>query len=178
MSQKQSGAQLTRRTFFKAAGTAGVTVYVLWSSPAWIGPRIALAANLTAFDSAQAKEMLAMARQLFPHDKLGDEYYWVVIESIDKDMAGSPELTTRVRDGLVQLNQAAGGDFVAAAADKQIEAMKKLENTPFFSDILNKTQFYFYNNKAVWPKLGYEGSSWEKGGYIDRGFNDVMWTDS
>jgi hypothetical protein len=177
MSEKQSGAQLTRRTFIKGAGAAGVTVYVLWSSPAWLGPRIALAANLTALNGAQAKEMLAMTRQLFPHDKLGDEYYWVVVESIDKEMAGSPELKTRIHDGLAQLNQAAGGDFSAVDADKQLEAMQKLESTPFFSDMLNKTQFYFYNNKTVWPKFGYDGSSWEKGGYINRGFNDVKWTD-
>jgi hypothetical protein len=177
MSEKQSRVHLTRRTFIKSAGTAGVTVYVLLSSPAWVGPRIALAANLTELKDTQAKEMLAIARQLFPHDKLGDEYYWVVVESIDKDMAASPELATRIRDGLVALNQAAGGDFTAVGADKQVEAMKKLEGTPFFSDVLNKTQFYFYNNKTVWPKFGYEGSSWEEGGYINRGFNDVTWTD-
>ena len=45
----------------------------------------------------------------------------------------------------------------------------------FFSDMLNKTQAYFYGNKNVWPKFGYEGSSWEKGGYINRGFNDLDW---
>ena len=174
---KQAGTQFTRRTFIKAAGATGVTVYVLWSSPAWVGPRIALAAELSTLDSAQAKEMLAMTRQLFPHDKLGDEYYWVVVESIDKEMAGSPELAAEIRDGLAQLSQAAGGDFTAVDADKQIEAMKKLEGTAFFSDMLNKTQFYFYNNKTVWSKFGYEGSSWEKGGYINRGFNDVKWTD-
>jgi hypothetical protein len=177
MPAKQSGVYLTRRTFIKTAGTAGVTVYVLVSSPAWVGPRIALAANLTALNDTQAKAMLAMTRQLFPHDKLGDEYYWVVAESIDKDMAGSPELATRIRDGLAELNQAAGGDFSAVDAAKQVEAMKKLDGTPFFSDMLSKTQFYFYNNKAVWPKFGYEGSSWENGGYINRGFNDVKWTD-
>jgi len=116
-------------------------------------------------------------RQLFPHDKLGDEYYWVVVESIDKDMAASPELATRIREGLAELGKAAGGDFTAAGADRQLEAMKKLESTPFFSDMLSKTQFYFYNNKSVWPKFGYEGSAWEKGGYINRGFNDVKWTD-
>jgi len=30
----------------------------------------------------------------------------------------------------------------------------------------------------VWSKFGYEGSSWEQGGYINRGFNDVTWADS
>jgi gluconate 2-dehydrogenase subunit 3-like protein len=177
MSATSSARQITRRTFIKAAGATGVTVYVLWSSPAWIGPRIALAANLSALNATQAKELLAMARQLFPHDQLGDEYYWVVVESIDKDMAASPELATRIREGLAQLSQAAGGDFTAVDADKQLAAMKKLESAPFFSDVLNKTQFYFYNNKAVWTKFGYEGSAWEKGGYINRGFNDVKWTD-
>lgn len=176
MSEHQS-ARITRRTFIKAAaGVTGVTVYVLWSGP-WLGPRVALAANLTTLNEMQAKEMLAMARQLFPHDKLGDEYYWVVVESIDKDMAASPELATRIRDGLAELSKAAGGDFAAAGADQQLEAMKKLESAPFFSDMLNKTQFYFYNNKTVWPKFGYEGSAWEKGGYINRGFDDVKWTD-
>ena len=90
MSEKQRETQLTRRTFIKAAGVTGVTVYVLWSSPEWVGPRVALATNLTALNGAQAKEMLAMARQLFPHDQLGDEYYWVVVEAIDRDMAGAP----------------------------------------------------------------------------------------
>jgi len=177
MSEKQTGTQLTRRIFIKAVGATGVTVYVLWSSPNWVGPRVALAANLTTLNGAQAKQMLAMTRQLFPYDHLGDEYYWVVVESIDKDMASSPELAKRIRDGLAQLDQIAGRDFTALGADRQVEAMKKLEGTPFFSDMLNKTQLYFYNNKAVWPKFGYEGSSWEQGGYINRGFNDVTWAD-
>jgi hypothetical protein len=178
MPARQSPTQLTRRTFIKAAGATGVTVYVLWSSPAWLNPRLALAADLSTLNASQAKAMLAMARQLFPHDTLGDEYYWVVVQSIDKEMAASPELTARIHDGLAQLDQAAGGNFTALGAESQIAAMKKLEATPFFSDMLNKTQFYFYNNKAVWPKFGYEGSSWEKGGYINRGFNDVKWTDA
>ena len=176
-----SANQLSRRTFIKAAGAAGVSVYVLWSGPGispWFGRRIVLAANLSTLSGKEGKEMLAMARQLFPHDKLGDEFYWVVVEAIDKDMAGSSELASRIRDGLAQLNKDAGGDFTAISADKQVEAMKKLEGTPFFSDMLNKTRFNFYNNKAVWSKFGYEGSSWEKGGYINRGFNDVKWTES
>ena len=175
-----SANQLSRRTFIKAAGAAGVSVYVLWSGPgigSWFGPRMVLAANLSVLNGAEGKEMLAMARQLFPHDKLGDEFYWVVVESIDKEMAGSSELASRIREGLAQLNKTAGGDFTAISADQQVNAMKKLEGTPFFSDMFGKTQFYFYNNKAVWPRFGYEGSSWEKGGYINRGFNDVKWTE-
>lgn len=172
-----SAARLTRRTFIKAAGSTGIAVTITLSGPAWFGVRTALAAQLTVLDAAQARQMLAVARQLFPHDSIGDEYYWVVVESIDKEMAGSPDLAKKIRDGLARLNDSAGGDFSAAAADRQLEAIKQLEGSPFFADMLTKTQFYFYNNKAVWSKFGYEGSSWEKGGYIERGFDDVTWTD-
>jgi hypothetical protein len=172
-------AQMTRRTFIQTVGATGVSVYVLGAAPGahlWFAPRAALAADVTALSAPQAKEMLAMARQLFPHDRLGDEYYWVAVESIDKEMAGSAELAAQIRDGLAELNKAAGGDFASAGAEAQIAAMKKLEATTFFASMLGKTQYYFYNNQGVWPKFGYEGSSWEKGGYINRGFNDVTWT--
>src|SRR5205807_9384331 len=151
-----SGNQLTRRTFIKTAGATGVSVYVLWSGPGigpWFGSRMVLAADLRVLNATEGKEPLAMARQLFPHDQLGDEFYWVVVESIDRDMAGSPELASRLRDGLAQLNKAAGGDFTGVTAEVHLAAMKKLEGTPFVSDMANETQFYFYNHQPVWSKL-------------------------
>ena len=32
-----------------------------------------------------------------------------------------------------------------------------------------------YNDPETWALLGYEGSSYEHGGYIDRGFDDLDW---
>ena len=32
-----------------------------------------------------------------------------------------------------------------------------------------------YNNERVWEAFGYEGSSYEYGGYIERGFSDLGW---
>ena len=32
-----------------------------------------------------------------------------------------------------------------------------------------------YNQKEIWPIFGYEGESFSKGGYIDRGFDDIAW---
>ncbi len=32
-----------------------------------------------------------------------------------------------------------------------------------------------YNQKELWPRFGYEGSSAEHGGYINRGFADIDW---
>ena len=32
-----------------------------------------------------------------------------------------------------------------------------------------------YSDPEVWELLGYEGPSFDKGGYIDRGFDDLDW---
>jgi hypothetical protein len=176
-----SKTQFTRRAFFKAVGASTASLYVFTSATgthSWLAPHEVLAADLGTLTAPEAKVMLAMTRQLFPHDKLGDEYYQVVVESIDKEMTGSKELAAQIREGLAKLNESTGGNFVAAGADKQIEVMTKMETSPFFAAMQGKTQYYFYNSQAVWAKLGYEGSSWEKGGYINRGFNDVTWTDN
>ena len=32
-----------------------------------------------------------------------------------------------------------------------------------------------YDDREVWELLGYEGPSFDKGGYVDRGFDDLDW---
>ena len=32
---------------------------------------------------------MVMARELFPHDRLGDEYYAAVVDAVDKQAAGN-----------------------------------------------------------------------------------------
>ena len=45
----------------------------------------------------------------------------------------------------------------------------------FFSSVHGTGLVALYNNHDVWELLGYEGPSYDKGGYIDRGFNDLDW---
>jgi hypothetical protein len=52
---------------------------------------------------------------------------------------------------------------------------EELQTEPFFGAILNQTIDVLYRNRDVWKLLGYEGSSIEYGGYLNRGFNDVDW---
>lgn len=168
----------SRRRFLSRIGTTGTAAYLTSSSVVVanaLTSNVALADELSVLDQHVSKAMLAMARRLYPHDHLGDEYYWVVVEGIDKEIARDPELAARVTRGFADLQAATGGEFSELNTVDQIAAMTEIENTPFFADMLNKTTSYFYNNPAVWPHFGYEGSSWEKGGYINRGFDDADW---
>ena len=169
----------TRRTFLKNAGTTTALAYVAVGTSAVGGLLLpagnAHAASLKSVSGDTATSMLAMARRLFPHDKLGDQYYWVAVSGIDAEMTASSDLDTRIKDGFAQLDRVFGVKFHQLSEGNQLGAMKTLEGTPFFSDMLNKTNFYFYNNKKVWGHFGYEGSSFEFGGYLERGFDDIGW---
>ena len=45
----------------------------------------------------------------------------------------------------------------------------------FFQALRGKTVTMLYNNERVWQAFGYEGASFEAGGYLDRGFDDLAW---
>jgi len=64
------------------------------------------------------------------------------------------------------------------AALDQAEALavlQQIEHTPFFQLVRSTTVVFMYSDRDVWAVLGYEGESSDKGGYVDRGFDDLDW---
>jgi hypothetical protein len=57
----------------------------------------------------------------------------------------------------------------------RVALLQRIEATEFFGKLRGDLIVSLYNNKEVWPKFGYEGSSAEHGGYISRGFADIDW---
>jgi hypothetical protein len=57
----------------------------------------------------------------------------------------------------------------------RVDVLRSIEDEPFFQQIRGGLVTGLYNQKEVWPLFGYEGESFTKGGYIDRGFNDINW---
>ena len=55
--------------------------------------------------------------------------------------------------------------------------LAEAQNGPLFKKVRGDLVTGLYGQPEVWPRFGYEGSSWEKGGYIDRGFDDIDWLD-
>ena len=79
-------------------------------------------------------------------------------------------------EGAAGLDKAAGGDFTAAAKDKQSEITASLAKTPFFEKVRGKAVVSLYNNELAFAHFGYEGNAFQKGGgYLQRGFNDLKW---
>ena len=57
----------------------------------------------------------------------------------------------------------------------RVALLQRIEQTEFFQKIRGDLVVSLYNQKELWPKFGYEGSSAEHGGYIKRGFADIDW---
>jgi len=72
-----------------------------------------------------------------------------------------------------------GTDFRAGSATLtyRIASTEPLDFTveAFFQTVRGGLVVSLYNQKEVWPLFGYEGESYSKGGYIDRGFDDIAW---
>lgn len=161
---------LVRREFLKGSGVlmgaiaTGSVLATLAPSPVW-------AVELKQFTTAEGQTLMAFGRVLYPHKKLPDAVYALLA----KDLDGKTDAMPVLRDGIVALDKAAGGSFVKASAAKKLSVVKSIADTPFFNTVRGQCITSLYNNDMAFAVFGYPGSSWDKGGYLTRGFQDLKW---
>ena len=159
---------LARREFLKGSGilmgtiATGSVLATLAPSPVW-------AVELKTLSKDEGQTLMAMGRTLYPHKKLPDAVYALLAK--DLDGKADPALRT----GIKALDEAAGGSFAKASPAKRLEVVKAIEGTPFFNTVRGQCVTSLYDNDMAYAVFGYPGSSWEKGGYITRGFQDLKW---
>ena len=165
---------LARREFLKGSGVlfgslaAGTVLAGLAPSSAW-------ALELKKLSTAEGEALMAMGRVLYPHQKLPDAVYALLAKDLDGKAAGDPEAATQLRDGIAWLNKSAGGSFAKISATKKEDIVRGMEGTAFFNTVRGQCVTSLYDNDMAFAVFGYPGSSWEKGGYITRGFQDLKW---
>jgi hypothetical protein len=125
--------------------------------------------------AGQAATLVAMARHLFPHDALGDQYYAAAVTALDEQAADDPKFAAQLVEGVARLDGAMGIPFLKLSAGNQLNVIESLEGTPFFNSVRGATLGALYTNDTVARAFGFEGSSVEYGGYINRGFDDLGW---
>ena len=113
--------------------------------------------------------------QLFPHARLSKEVYEQVAEQLNDRIIQSAELTDMLDNAMAVLSGNSHENWFALPESGKVEALEKIRHTPFFQFVLNETLGGVYRHPLTWELLGYEGSSLEFGGYINRGFNDIDW---
>src|ERR1700722_16651823 len=126
-------------------------------------------------DPELVDQLVAVYRNMFPHDGVSDEFYEHVVRKLEEKASNNPDLPRFLNEGVEALggqNDSAWRDLSDAA---KLESLKRAEKTTFFQTLRSDFVMHFYSNPAVWPRFGYEGPSNDQGGYLHRGFNDIDW---
>lgn len=172
MSERLEEAGLTRRALLKQSIALGAFVV---GSRFVAAPDAAWAMEVTHLQPETMATLVQMARDIYPHDHVADQYYAAAVKGYDSD-----ETAQIIESGVASLDAAARGRGFGRYLDvgwerDRVDILRAMEEGEFFQRIRGGLVTGLYNQKAVWPLFGYEGESYSKGGYIDRGFNDINW---
>jgi hypothetical protein len=161
---------VARREFLQVTGI--LTGLLAVGSPlALLAPSRAWAVDLTSLTTAEATTLLAATRTIAPHDKLEDAAYAFVIRALDAAAAKDEALHKQLSQGISSL----GAGFASSPENVRVQALRRLEPTPFFQNLRVQTLLVLYSTPLAYAYFGYEGEAFSKGGYLQRGFNDLRW---
>jgi len=169
--------QFSRRNLLKAGATAlpaaAIAGASITASAAWAQDAKALTPHAMA-------TLAKAARDIYPHDHIGDVFYIKAVTPWDAKAAKDPAIRDMIADGVARLDAAAGDKHgspylgVGWEADR-VALLRDIEQSKFFRTVRADLVVSLYNQPEIWPKFGYEGSSAEYGGYLNRGFADIDW---
>lgn len=166
---------MRRREFLQKSALVVAGAAAITSGVAVAGYADYWTAGLKTLDAHEGETLLKVTRQIFPHDRLDDVDYIKVVQDLDAEASTTRDTANLMRDGVANLDRAQSAKFVTLSSDDQVAALQKIESTPFFQKVHSTELVSLYNNHEVWKKLGYEGASYQIGGYLHHGFNDLNW---
>ena len=122
-----------------------------------------------ALDENQMATLVRLLRAMYPHPQFPDGPYRRCAEAV-RDNA-----QTDLVEGLSRLDEMFGGPIRDADDETALRFIEKLGEDHCVVAVHGVAVNTLYDDHEVWNILGYEGASFEKGGYINRGFNDLDW---
>src|SRR5215468_9943426 len=137
-----------RRVFLKGAATTVPAVAVATSTG--LGFTDAWADDATALTPATLKTLVKVARDIYPHDFLVDNYYIVAVKPWDGKAAKDPTVKAMIEGGVSRLDQDAQDQHKVPYAEVKWEAdrvklLQGIQQTEFFKTIRGDLVVSLYN---------------------------------
>lgn len=136
---------------------------------------MATAATPAAAETTAVRALTVMVRAMFPHPSFPDGPYERCAETIHGAAQDDLRFRTQLEQGLRDLDGAGGAPFAELDDDAKLDVLRGMSSTEFFEGVRSRVITSLYDDREVWSLLGYEGPSYEQGGYVDRGFDDLDW---
>jgi hypothetical protein len=127
----------------------------------------------TGFGEAERHTLTRVARDLFPHAILSDAPYRAIVDA-SFPVGGD---AVRQADALAAVRKldAGGPPWAERPEAARKAALAPLLSEPFFLGFRFNMLAGLYSDVSVTQRFGYEGPSFEQGGYLARGFDALPW---
>jgi hypothetical protein len=96
--------KVTRRNFLKSGAAAASVTALAGGGTMTIDPNGAWAMTTQHLKPETMVTLVKMARDLYPHDQLGDAYYAKAVESYDAKAGADADLKQLIEQGVTELN--------------------------------------------------------------------------
>lgn len=162
--------QHKRRFLVAALNLAGASLV--------LGPSILGAARVWAAAAAGAPAHAALtrvARLLYPHQALEDSVYAEVLDQAMAQVADDSRFGQLLRDAEAALDGRVAASFMEADSEAQLAALRTIDGADYFAAIQYAVAVNLYSHPQAWAMMGYEGASWQHGGWLERGAGKVDW---
>ena len=160
----------------------GTTALIALTAGMLTTPMSRFAVAAEGFNDAQKLMLLRVARDIYPHETLLDNApYQAVVDAIVGEAGKDEKVAKLMGDGLADLDKRSDAVYKSKYVEikdplKREGILRQIELTDWFQKVRGGLLFGLYNNKALYPKFGYDGSSVEHGGWIkDPSFGKVDW---
>ncbi len=121
------------------------------------------------------RNLVRLLRAAYPHSRFPDGPYERTAEAILSQVDASLWHRLVLTEGLATLDAKAGGSFADLDDRAALTVLEELADAEFFRFVRGVAVVTLYDDAEVHELLGYEGPSFEKGGYLHRGFDDLTW---
>ena len=126
--------------------------------------------------SARDRQTLtAVVYAAFPHSTFPRGPYQRAADAVAEAAGTNPRFLAQLVQGLAELDTAREVPFAELDVDAASAVLRGADGSPFLTGIVDSAVVTLYSDPEVWELLGYEGPSFDKGGYVDRGFDDLDW---
>ena len=131
--------------------------------------------NQTTLTPEAAAILERIIRVAFPHPDFPDAAYERMAARIVTEADSSTWFRVVLTQGLIALGAESEEPFLELSDERALAVLRRVSDLEFFGFIRRTTVLNLYDDPDVWEVLGYEGPSFDKGGYLNRGFDDLDW---
>lgn len=124
---------------------------------------------------ASRRTLFRVVRAAFPHAKFPDGPYQRSMDAVIAAADADPRFLAQLIQGLDDLDAQREQSFADLDEETATAVLRGADGAPFLTGIVDSVVVTLYSDPEVWELIGYEGPSFDQGGYLHRGFDDLDW---